>query len=110
MTYVKQHLPAIPVPAVYAFETGETDPESQPFIAMEYVAGDQLSSVWETYSEDQKMSACHELVAITFSLTETTFPGIGGMKLDHTLGPTIEGSKLFKGRNKFHSRSCYNIG
>ena len=42
-------------------------------------------------------------------LGEVRFDVIGGLTLTHTLGPTVEGVKLFRGRSKYFSRSCYYI-
>lgn len=110
LTYVKQHVPSVPVPAVYAFDTGESGPDAVPFIAMEYVEGEQLSSIWRTLSEGRKFAVAHQIAEISLALAEKTFDGIGGLMPDHTLAPTVEGVKLFKGRAKFHSHRCYNIG
>jgi len=46
------------------------------------------------------------------NMGEIRFDRIGGFTGGENclLGPTVEGSKLFKGRGKFHSNDCYHIG
>ena len=77
---------------------------------MEYIPGEQLSTAWKSYSESEKSAVTHKIAETIVNMAEITFDSIGGMTLAHTLGPTVEGHKLFKGRDKFHSPSCYDIG
>lgn len=62
-------------------------------------------------TSDQKQSVAKSLAAITVDIAEVRFDKIGGLE-PTTLepGPTVEGSKLFKGRGEFHSREYYHIG
>lgn len=108
LTYMGKHHSSIPVPKIFAYNTGANN--KPPFIIMEYVRGQQLSDAWKTYSEPQKLSVIREISNMIVVMASITFSGIGGLALSHTLGPTIEGSKLFKGRDKFHRSSCYDIG
>ncbi|KAI5796509.1 kinase-like domain-containing protein [Geopyxis carbonaria] len=108
--------PSIPVPKVLAYNL---DP---PWILEEFVEGKLLSTVWTTYSEREKEDVCHKLVDMVAALGETTFDGIGGLRpvssgqdgegstAETELGPTVEGCKLLKGRGRFHSPECYDIG
>ncbi|KAL9124867.1 MAG: hypothetical protein Q9217_005852 [Psora testacea] len=104
LTYIAQHHP-IPVPKVYAHQS--TDP---PYIAMEYIPGQPLNEVWSTFTETQKTSAAKEIADVVVKLGEIRFDAIGGLSLQHKPAPTVEGPKLFKGRDKFHSPDCYDIG
>jgi hypothetical protein len=53
----------------------------------------------------------HELAAIFVALVQVRFDMIGGLNPeDFTAAPTVEGSKIFKGRGKFHQNECYPIG
>ncbi|KAL8938710.1 MAG: hypothetical protein Q9216_003747 [Gyalolechia sp. 2 TL-2023] len=109
LKYVKNKLPTVPVPQVYDFRLNGTSVEGV-FIAEEYIDGERLCDVWSTFDEAAKNSLARQFASIIVELGETSFAGIGGLMLDGTLGPTVEGMKLFKGRNRFHSSKYYNIG
>ena len=97
--------PAIPVPKVYAYNI--RDGES-PYIAMEYIQGDPLSSVWKSYSEPEKLVVAQSIADLILDLGEIPFDRIGGLTLKHEVGPTVEGVKLFKGRvSLFNLISCF---
>lgn len=81
-----------------------------PFIAMEYIDGKPLSGMWRTYSDTEKTTVAHNIAELTVRLGEQRFPVIGGMTSSGEQGPTVEGAKLFKGRNAFHDPACYDIG
>jgi aminoglycoside phosphotransferase (APT) family kinase protein len=106
LTYIGKNHPSILVPRIYAYETRS----DTPFIAMEYIEGTSLNEVWMTYTESEKVEMAKDVAAIIVDLAEITFNGIGGLTLSHTLGPTVEGIKLFRGRDRFHSAECYDIG
>ncbi|CAF9924922.1 MAG: hypothetical protein HETSPECPRED_005697 [Heterodermia speciosa] len=109
LTFVKKKLLSVPVPKVLSHSLdGKTWPT--PFIAEEFMDGERLSSVWATYDEPTKLAVAHQIAEIIVELAETTSTGIGGLMLEHELGPTVEGMKLSKGRDKFHSPLCYDIG
>ena len=108
LTYITQYHPSIPVPKVYAYEAGISG--RPPFIAMEHVEGQCLSDAWNTLTEREKLIVANDIATIIAELGEIRFGAIGGMTLAHTIGPTVEGVKLFRGRSKFHSPSCYDIG
>lgn len=99
LTFVKQKLSNVPVPEVY-YHSLEIDGEASGtlFMAEEFIEGQCLSSVWKSFDESTKMSVARQVAAIVVEIGGTTFEGIGGLMLDHTLGPTVEGMKLFKGR------------
>jgi hypothetical protein len=90
------HCPNIPVPKIYAFDT-ET-PNS--FIAQEYMGGEPLSSIWNRYTEMEKGLVALKIAEILVDMGEMRFSDIGGFTgcATHSLGPTVEGSKLYKGR------------
>ena len=96
LIFIAKNHPSIPVPKVYAYDTGKTG--SEPFIMMEYIDGQPLSSAWSTYTEDEKLAAARQVAEIIVKLSEITFDRIGGLTLTHEIGPTVEGMKLFKGR------------
>lgn len=127
ISFVSSNCPDIPVPVVYAFATADT--ESDAFIAEEYLHGEPLSSCWNRFSEKEKRHVAQRIAEIIVDMGEMRFDGIGGFTggKDCLLGPTVEGSKLFKGRvrssslhilygtncigqSKFHSNNCYDIG
>lgn len=96
LTFVAKHHPSIPVPKVYAYDSGRTG--NEPFVMMEYIDGQPLSSAWATYTEDEKLAAAQQVAQMMVEMSEITFHRIGGLTLAHGIGPTVEGMKLFKGR------------
>lgn len=126
LTFVRDNVLDVPVPKVYGHSLDDDAPGTH-FIAQEYIDGELLSSVWKTYDEATKMKVARQVAEIVVKLGETTLDGIGGLMLDHKLGPTVEGMKLFKGRvsalkilakyglilkvkDKFHSSEFYDLG
>ncbi|KAG8529742.1 uncharacterized protein KY384_005223 [Bacidia gigantensis] len=105
LTYVSQHT-SIPVPKVYAYSSKQ--PHS--FVALEYIDGQPLGSAYKDCTADQQETLCTEIANIIVQMAELRFDKIGGLLPSHELGPTVEGVKLFKGRDKFHSHAHYNIG
>lgn len=97
------------VPQVYAY-SATSDPDTS-YIAEEYIEGIPLSTVWTTFNSSQKDSITHKVASIVVDLAEIRFPKIGGL-VPETFdpAPTVEGSKLFKGRGKFHKKDYYHIG
>jgi len=106
ISMISSNHPDIPVPKVYAFAADTRNP----FIDQEYIDGETLSSSWSHYTENEKQQVAHRIADIIVDMGEVRFDAIGGFTgdADSLLGPTVEGSKLFK--NKFHSKECYNIG
>lgn len=94
--------PSIPVPKVYAYNTGEF---GEPYTAMEYINGEPLSSVWNSFTEPEKWELARSIADIILDLGEITFDCIGGLTLGYNLGPTVEGAKLFKGRVRHHDHA-----
>ena len=96
ISMISSRCPDIPVPAVYAYSSDLLSP----FIAEEYIAGDTLSSLWNRYTEDEKRQVAQQIADIVVTMGETRFDYIGSFTGDAgcLLGPTVEGSKLFKGR------------
>ena len=110
LTFARKNLKNVPVPRVYTHSLLEDGPKTH-YLAEEYVEGHCLSSVWTTYDEHMKMQVAHHIAKIVVELGETTFEGIGGLMLDHKLGPTVEGMKIFKGRvsQVLFSLVCLNL-
>ena len=96
LTFIAKNHPSIPVPKVYAYDTGKTG--NEPFILMEYIDGQPLSTAWTTYTEDEKWAAARQVAQIVVEMSEITSQRIGGLTLTHETGPTVEGMKLFRGR------------
>ena len=65
---------------------------------MEFINGEPLSSVWNTYTNAEKSIVAQEIANMVVDLGEIEFDGIGGLTPEYELGPTVEGMKLFKGR------------
>ena len=97
LTFVNKKLQSVPVPRVLSHSLdGKAWPT--PFITEEFMDGERLSSVWATYDEPTKLAVAHQIAEIIVELAESTSNGIGGLMLDHELGPTVESMKLSKGR------------
>ena len=96
LTFIAKYHPSIPVPKVYTYDTGKTG--NEPFILMEYIDGQPLSTAWTTYTEDEKWTAARQVAQIVVEMSEITSQRIGGLTLTHETGPTVEGMKLIKGR------------
>ncbi|KAG2097038.1 kinase-like domain-containing protein, partial [Suillus discolor] len=107
ISLISARCPNIPVPKIYAFRADGPNP----FVAQEYIDGEPLSSIWNCYTEVEKHSVALTIAKIIVDMGETCFSAIGGFAspTSYALGPTVEGSKLFKGRGKFHSNRCYPI-
>ena len=104
---VANKLPHIPVPQVYAYQSTN----NSAFTIEEFIDGATLSSTWTSFTGEQKNSVAHELARILVDLSEVQFDVIGGLDPSSLASaPTVEGCKLFKGRNKFHDGTCYSIG
>ena len=93
-----RHLPVVPVPKVYSHSLLENSGLTTHYIAEEFIDGECLSTLWKSYDESTKSAIASQIAEIIVTLGETTFDSIGSLMLDHTLGPTVEGIKLFKGR------------
>lgn len=109
LAYMAKHCPEIPVPVVYEYSDGSNDSDS-PFIAEQYMDAESLCVAWKTYTESEKDEVARKLAELVVRLGDLRFEAIGGMTPDGSLGPTVEGAKLFKGRDSFHNLTCYSIG
>jgi hypothetical protein len=87
--------PNIPVSKIYAFDAKALNP----FVAQEYIDGEPLSTIWSHYTQAEKGLVTLKITEIIVDMVEMCFSGIGGFASgsSYTLGPTVEGSKLFKG-------------
>ena len=96
ISMISSRCPDIPVSEVYAFSADVPDS----FIAQEYIDGNPLSSSWNGYTEDEKRQVAQQIADIIVNMGEIRFDQIGSFTGDAgaLLGPTVEGSKLFKGR------------
>ena len=76
---------------------------------MEFIDGQPLDSLWFSLTEPEKASVVDEVAQIIATLSQIDLGGIGGLTLDHKLGPTVEGMKLFKGRvSQCRSRGLFH--
>jgi hypothetical protein len=93
---ITAHCPNIPVPKIYAFDAKAMNP----FIAQEYIDGEPLSTMWNRYTQMEKGLVGLKIAEIIVEMAEMRFSSIGGFASGTrcTLGPTVEGNKLFKGR------------
>ena len=81
---------------MYADKIKESGSNS-PYIAMELIDDQPLDSSWSSLTELDKLVVTDEVAQIIATPSEVNVGGIGGLTLEHTLGPTVEGFKLFKG-------------
>ena len=109
LTYLAKNHPSVPVPEIYAYSTLQMGPNS-PFIAMEFIDGQPLDAIWNIISYGEKETIVNEIASIIVELGEIDLGGIGGLTLEHQLGPTVEGIKLFKGRVCFPFPASIKIG
>ena len=98
--------PNIPVPKIYAFDAEAPNP----FVAQEYMDGEPLSTIWNRYTQTEKNLVAVKIAEMIVNMAEMRFSDIGGFtsRTICILGPTVEGSKLFKGRVSFR-RSIYHF-
>jgi len=83
----------IPVPEVFKYSTEDG------YIEMEYVEGDLLPDIWDTYTDDQKHHVLHQIVQIFETLCNMHGDTIGSIGPDGQYRPTIDPSKYTNGRN-----------
>ncbi|KAL2054024.1 hypothetical protein ABVK25_005563 [Lepraria finkii] len=100
LTFITKNHPSIPIPTVYAYDTGESG--ATPFIAVENIDDKPLSQVWSTYTEEETNAVACDIAKLIVEMAEINFDSIGGLTLAHKFGPIVEGVKLFKGRDKSH--------
>ena len=82
---------------MYAFDAKALNP----FIAQEYIDGEPLSTIWNRYTQTEKGLVALKIAEIVVDMAEMHFSSIGGFANcigSFASGPTMEGSKLFKGR------------
>lgn len=96
LTYIAKNHPSIPVPKIYLYDTASES--NSPFIAMEFIEGQPLNSIWSSLSEPEKTTVVDQIAQIIVQMGDIDLGGIGDLTLEHALGPTVEGVKLFKGR------------
>lgn len=97
LTYLAKNHPSIPVPKVYTYNIKQSGSDS-PYIATEFIDSRPLDCLWSSLTETEKASVAEEVARIIGTLSEINLGGIGGFTLEHRLGPTVEGFKLFKGK------------
>ena len=100
-----QKHPDIPVPKVFAVCYGSTKCNS--FLAEDLLEATPLSESWLKFSDEEKRLVARKLAKLIVRMAEIRFEKIGGFTgdfKDEILGPTVEGSKLFKGRVSIVSR------
>lgn len=103
---ISARCPNIPVPKIYAFDA-ETP---NAFVAQEYMDGEPLSTIWNRYTQTEKNLVAVKIAEMIVDMAEMRFSDIGGFtsRTICILGPTVEGSKLFKGRVGFR-HSIYHF-
>ncbi|RYC55480.1 hypothetical protein CHU98_g10724 [Xylaria longipes] len=107
--FIAKRLPHIPVPQVYLYQA--TNNADTSFIIEEYIDCPTISSTWMTLTPSQKENLAQGLAKILVDLAEVQFDMIGGLNpTNGSSAPTVEGCKLFKGRDQFHRNECYPIG
>ena len=109
LAYVAKKCPEIPVPVVYDYSDGSSGNDTA-FIAEQYVEAKSLSNAWSAYTQSEKEEVARKVAELIVGMGELRFDAIGGMTPDGTVGPTVEGCKLFKGRDAFHRTDCYDVG
>lgn len=97
LTYLAKHHPSIPVPQVYTYNLNTAGLDS-PYVAMEYIEGEPLDAAWGRLSETSKETITDDIAQIVLEMGAIDLGGIGGLTLEHKLGPTVEGVKFFRGR------------
>lgn len=109
LQYMAKNCSEVPVPKVYDYCDG-SGTEELAFIAEEFAEASPLSDVWMTFSESEKDLVAAKIAALVVRMGELRFHHIGGMTPPGIACPTVEGSKLFKGRDRYHQFDCYDIG
>jgi hypothetical protein len=96
ISIISARCPNIPVPKIHAFGAEALNS----FVAQEYMDGEPLSSIWKRYTQREKGLVALKIAEIVVNMGEIRFSSIGGFTTfsSYTLGPTVEGSKLFRGR------------
>lgn len=89
---ISAHCPNIPVLEIYAFDVNALNP----FATQEFIDGEPWSTIWGHYTQMEKGLV---MVEIHISSIGGFASCVGGFAsgTHWTLGPTVEGSKLFKG-------------
>lgn len=96
--FLKENVPQIPAPKVYAWDDG-TSNSSPAFMAQEFIEGQKLNVVWPDLTEEQKTVISRKIAGVIVDLGETRFNcEIGGLAINAPAGPTIEAAKMFNGR------------
>ncbi|KAL6716090.1 hypothetical protein ACLMJK_005656 [Lecanora helva] len=109
LTYLARYHPSIPVPKIYTYSIRKYGANTS-FMALEYVQGQPLYTVWDSLSIFEKDSIVNEIVQIIAELSDKDFGCICGLTLKHNPGPTVDRFKFCQGRDKFHASNFYDIG
>lgn len=86
--YVRTHT-SIPVPQIYLVNYNENHVVGAPFVLMEYLDGEKLSTVWKDLTLEQKLDVVGQVAHVLGQLSELKFDAIGSLKADGTLGPLL---------------------
>ena len=74
---------------------------------MEFIDGQLLNCLWFSLTEPENASIAYEVADIIVNSSEVNLDGIGCLTVKHSLGPTVEGFEVFKGRVSLSlSRMC----
>lgn len=63
LTYIAKHHPLLPVPKVYAYNIKQSGSDS-PYIAMEFIDGQPLDSLWFGLTELEKATVANEVAEV----------------------------------------------
>lgn len=100
LSYVKKHT-NIPVPEVYFVNSNPDHAVNAGFMLQERMRGERLSDIWESMSEDHKLSAVEQVAGILLELGSLHFDVIGSLKDGGVVGmlqnPTISEKALPRG-------------
>lgn len=96
MLYCQRHPDLnIPTPAIYAYSCAC----GSEFIAMEYIDGDTLSSVWLDIPKDEQEDVLRQVAEIMHTMrSKTSFKAIGGISPDGSSCPLVDGVDATCGR------------
>lgn len=65
---------------------------------MEFIEGQPLDATWSSLSEPERATIADEIANIIVEMGEINLGSIGSLNLEHNVGPSVEGIKLFRGR------------
>ncbi|KAJ5811266.1 hypothetical protein N7474_007567 [Penicillium riverlandense] len=79
-----------PVSTVLAWSADQSNPVCSEYIVLEKSPGQQLTHVWDTVSESDRMQLIRGFAQLESSLATIQFPGYGALFLRHALPPSLK--------------------